>query len=90
MSSLRKMVEVSKKRTVIIGNVATTLFQDGTEESMKEAVCECIEIAAPQSAFILSSGCEVPPTAPVQSVEWFMKAAREFGRHGDQRKEVSC
>ncbi|HHY38425.1 MAG TPA: hypothetical protein GX507_05800 [Clostridia bacterium] len=87
-SSLEKMVEVSQKRTVIIGNVPTTLFQEGTEAQMREAVKKCIDIAASHSAYILSSGCEVPPTAPVESVEWFMKAAREFGKYEDHGKEA--
>lgn len=80
-SSLARAVEVNQKRTVLIGNVATALFESGTREEMEQAVKECIDVAAAGSAFILSSGCEVPPTAPVENVHCFMEAARRLGRY---------
>jgi uroporphyrinogen decarboxylase len=82
-SSLAKMVEATdnKKKTVIIGNVPTTLFEMGTRDEMFAAVKECVDIAGPGSGYILAPGCEIPVTAPVENVHWFMEAAREFGKY---------
>ncbi len=80
-SSLARMVELSQKRTVIIGNVDTHLFYSGTKEEMEQAVRTCIAIAAKDSAFILSTGCEVPWTGSVERVRWFMDAAERYGRY---------
>lgn len=78
-SSLARMVELSQKRTVIIGNVDTHLFYSGTKEEMEQAVRKCIAIAAKDSAFILSTGCEVPWAGSVERVRWFMDATEKYG-----------
>lgn len=78
-TSLKKIVDVSQKRIAIRGNVATELFVDGTKEQIEEAVKNCIEIAAPGSAYILSPGCQIPLNAPVEKIRYFWEAALEYG-----------
>lgn len=80
-SSLKRLVEVSQKRIVVIGNVATELFSQGTKEQIEEAVKYCIEIAAEGSAYILSSGCEVPYDASLENIRCFMEAGHKYGRY---------
>jgi uroporphyrinogen decarboxylase len=46
-SSLKKMVEISQKGMVLVGNVATSLFVSGTREEIENSVKECIRTAAP-------------------------------------------
>ncbi len=79
-SSLEKMIHVSRKKIALVGNVATSLFVNGTKEEIENAVKNCIRTAAPGGAFILSSGCELPHNATPDRVSFFMEAAREFGR----------
>jgi len=79
-SSLRRMVEVSQKKIVLIGNVATSLFVNGTEEEIEASVQECIRIAASGGAYIVSSGCELPYNATRERAQFFIKAAREYGK----------
>ncbi|MDI6762626.1 MAG: uroporphyrinogen decarboxylase family protein [Thermodesulfobacteriota bacterium] len=78
-SSLDRMVALNQKRTVIIGNIDTSLFYSGTKEEMELAVKNCIDIAAKESAFILSTGCEVPWAGSIERVKWFMEAAKKYG-----------
>ncbi len=78
-SSLSRMAELNRKRAVIIGNVDTNLFFSGTKEDMERAVKNCIDIAAKESAFILSTGCEVPNAGSIERVKWFMEAAEKYG-----------
>jgi len=80
-SSLRKLVELSQRRVVIIGNVPTALFAEGTKEQMEAAVKECIDIAAEGSGYILCSGCEIPLNSRKENIDYFMEAAREHGRY---------
>lgn len=79
-SSLEKMIAVSRKKIALVGNVATSLYVSGTKEEIETAVRNCIRIAAPGGAFILSSGCELPHNSTPDRVSFFMKAAREYGR----------
>lgn len=78
-SSLPRMIELNKKRVVIIGNVDTNLFFSGTKGEMEQAVKKCIDIASKESAFILATGCEVPGEGSIEKVKWFMEAAEKYG-----------
>jgi len=80
-SSLKRLIEVSQKKVVIIGNVPTLLFLEGTKEQMEAAVRECIDIAAAGSAYILCSGCEVPQDTPIEAIEYFKEAALNYGSY---------
>jgi uroporphyrinogen-III decarboxylase len=79
-SSLKRMVEISRKKIVLVGNVATTLFVNGTKDEMESSVKECIRLAAPGGAYIVSSGCELPYNATAERVQFFVKAAQEHGK----------
>jgi uroporphyrinogen decarboxylase len=79
-SSLRKGVEIFQKKIVLVGNVATPLFVNGTKKEMEAAVKECIHVAALGGAYIVSSGCELPYDVTLDRVTFFMEAAREYGK----------
>lgn len=78
-SSLKRLVEISKGRTTIMGNVPTPLFATGTRGEMEEAVRNCVETAAEKGGFILSSGCEVPLNATEDRIDHFFEYGRRFG-----------
>jgi uroporphyrinogen-III decarboxylase len=79
-SSLKRMVAISQKKIVLVGNVSTSLFASGTEEEIEAAVKDCVRVAAAGGAFIISSGCELPYNATLERVQVFMKAAQEYGK----------
>jgi uroporphyrinogen decarboxylase len=79
-SSLKRMVEISLKKIVVVGNVATTLFVSGTKEEIEASVKECIRLAAQGGAYIISSGCELPYDATLDKAKFFVEAAREHGK----------
>jgi len=79
-SSLKRMVEISRKKIVLVGNVATTLFVSSTREEMEASVKKCIRVAGPGGAFIVSSGCELPYNATLERVQFFVEAAQEHGQ----------
>ena len=82
-SSLKKMFEASRGRTVIIGNIAPLLFANGAKEDIEAAVRECMETATGESGYILASGCAIPPQTPLENLQYFIEAADKYGRYDD-------
>lgn len=79
-SSLAKLVEISRKRVVILGNIDTAIFEHGTPQEMEQAIKKCLEVTASRSPFMLASGCEVPPTSPWENVVHFLRVGREYAK----------
>ncbi|MDP7354270.1 MAG: uroporphyrinogen decarboxylase family protein [Desulfobacterales bacterium] len=77
-SNLAKAVDVTRGRAVIIGNVNTNLFFSGTRDEMKQAMKNCLAVAAKDCGYILSTGCEVPGVAPPEKIGWFMELVNEL------------
>jgi uroporphyrinogen decarboxylase len=81
VDQLARFMEVAKGRAVAIGNVDATKFEKTSREAMYADVKRCVDTAARQSAFILSTSCEIPPRSEPEIVKWFMDAAHEYGRY---------
>lgn len=85
LSSLRQMVTLANRKTVVVGNVATHLFIQGSKEDIDMAVRDCIDTAASGSAYILSTGCTLPYASDVERVDYYMECARKYGDYGKLR-----
>jgi MtaA/CmuA family methyltransferase len=81
VDQLTRFMDVAKGRAVAIGNVDATKFEKTTKDAMYADVRRCVDAAARQSGFILSTSCEIPPKSDPDIVKWFMDAAHEFGRY---------
>jgi uroporphyrinogen decarboxylase len=89
-TDMKKLKEINQNRTVILGNVHTNLFTErATKEQLSEAIKTAIDIGAPGSAFILSSGCEIPPDSDIEMVHHFFNFAHEYGRYENLGIETS-
>ncbi len=80
-SSLKRMVDVSQKKVVIRGNIGAEVFREGTKEQIEQAVKDCIDTAAKGSAYILSTGCQIPLDTPIQNARYYVEAAEKYGRY---------
>ena len=80
-SSLEKMFEASQGRVVVIGNVSTGVFFDGTREAMEREVRRCMAVGKDKTGYILSSGCELSPRGGIDRVKWFCEFASELGKY---------
>ena len=68
----------------VCGNISPMEhFAKGTPEEMHQAVCELVKACHPYPHFVLSSGCDIPPTAKWDNIHAFFKAAQ------DAQNEVS-
>jgi uroporphyrinogen decarboxylase len=81
VDQLARFVEVAGGRAVAIGNVDATLFERASQAEIDAEVRRCVDTAARHSGFILSTSCEIPPRSKPEIVQWFMDAAREYGRY---------
>ncbi len=67
-------------KVCLMGNLnPTDLLLNGTPAEVEEASKICIKQAAKGGKYILSSGCEIPPTAPLDNIRAMVTAARKFG-----------
>lgn len=67
-------------RVAFMGNIepSRVLFQ-GTPESVYAECAACLRAAkADEGGFILGSGCEVPPNAPLENLRAMIRAARDY------------
>ena len=72
---LAEALEILGKRVFIKGNldpVHTVL--EGTPEDVREAALGRLRLAAPGGAYILSTACSVPPTAPPENLLALLEA----------------
>jgi len=81
VTSLKKTVDISQKKVTIRGNLAAELFGEGTPEQVEEEVKNCIELAAPGSAYILSPGCTIPHDTPMENIKAFWEAGLKYGSY---------
>ncbi|MBE0617349.1 MAG: uroporphyrinogen decarboxylase family protein [Proteobacteria bacterium] len=79
MTSMRRLRELAGTRIVAIGNVDTSLYARGSNEEITAAVLDVVGVCARDSAFILSSGCEIPYSSTLDRVLHFVKTGRECG-----------
>lgn len=64
---------------IAMGNVdPTTQFKNGTPEGIKAETKRIMAECAEYKNFVISSGCDIPPSTPWENIDAFFKAAEEF------------
>ena len=81
LTSMKLLRDLAGTRIVAIGNIATDLYVRGTSEKIERAVREAIDLCAKDSAFILSSGCEIPYNSTRDRVLHFVEFGRDYGKY---------
>ena len=72
------MLEKMPADKPVCGNISpVNEFLSGTPESMRAAVLSLRRVCASYPNFVLSSGCDVPPTAKWENIDAFFAAAKE-------------
>jgi uroporphyrinogen decarboxylase len=66
-------------RAVLGGNLdPTSVFYNGTPETVREQAQTLLDATRAYSNFFLSSGCDLPPGTPLENVSACVQAVREF------------
>lgn len=67
--------QTAHERSVLLGNVDTTLLLRGTSTEVKNAAEKCIHDASNGGGFILSSGCDFPIKTPQENLTALLHAS---------------
>ena len=69
-------------KITLFGNVdCGNLLTYGTPEDVRQAVRNCIKIAAPGGGYVLASSNTIPASAKPENVQMMIDATREFGAY---------
>ena len=63
----------------LMGGVNTLSFVDGTPEGIEAEARRCIAGAGRAGGYVLSSGCVIPRTAPLENLRVLRRAAERYG-----------
>jgi uroporphyrinogen decarboxylase len=84
LDHLTKLEEAKQRighQTILMGNLdPTKLLLTGTPKEIEAMAEICIRSAGRDGRFILSSGCEIPPLAPLENIRAMVTAVEKYGR----------
>ncbi|MDE3090598.1 MAG: uroporphyrinogen decarboxylase family protein, partial [Chloroflexota bacterium] len=73
--NLQKAKEVLGGKMCIAGNIDPVMYlYNGTPQSVAEASAKCLADATAGGGFILTSGCDLPPTVKLENIQAMMRA----------------
>jgi len=76
--NFKKLKKIIPKEIALIGNLdPVKIFLQSTPNEVAESTRSLKESMKDTKNFILSSGCDIPISTPLENIEAFMKAARE-------------
>lgn len=76
---LAAMLEKMPKAVPVLGNVDPSgVLRHGTPDIVRAETLKVLEACGGYENFVLSTGCDVPPTTPWENIDAFFAAAKEF------------
>ena len=76
---LDEMLPLVPPDIAVFGNVSPAgQFKNGTAQSITENTLEILEKCGGYKNYIPSSGCDIPPTSPLENIDAFFAAVREY------------
>lgn len=78
VASLPDMLAASPRNVLVMGNISPAeYFVGGAEDAMKQAVTALLDACSAYENFVLSSGCDIPPSASWENIDAFFAAFDE-------------
>lgn len=76
---LEEMIKKMPKDVLIMGNIDPVgVIKDGSISSVEKATLELLDKCAKYDNFVLSSGCDVPHSAPWDNIDTFIKTGNSY------------
>ena len=76
---LDEMIPLIPENILVMGNVdPVSQFRNGTPESIAANTLEILEKCSKYKNYVPSSGCDIPPLAPLANIDAYFAAVREF------------
>ena len=75
---LKRMLDQIGPDRIVMGNISpSSQFRNGTPETMAQAVRELFDACGAYPNFVPSSGCDVPPGSPWETIEAFFETCKK-------------
>jgi uroporphyrinogen decarboxylase len=72
-------LKIIPEQILVMGNIdPANVFCIGTPEIVKEATLELLERCSKYDHFAISSGCDIPPTTPLENIDAYFQAVTQF------------
>ena len=76
---IEDMIEKFPENMLVMGNISPSeCFLNGTPEIMKNVTHSLMNACSKYPNFIISSGCDIPPTSPLANIDSFFDAVQAF------------
>lgn len=75
---IEKMLKLMPEDKIIMGNIDPILIKNGTPEQIRKTVLELLSRCGHYDNYIISSGCDIPPTAPLINISAYFNSVKEF------------
>ena len=76
---MQTMLDKFPLNVPVMGNIDPAgVLRMGTPETVKEATRVLLEKCSSYENFVLSSGCDIPPTTPWENIDAFFASAKEY------------
>jgi uroporphyrinogen decarboxylase len=80
---LADLVDLYPSDVVIMGNLDPAgLFRNGTVESVARATRRLLDELSKYPNWIISSGCDIPPSTPLENIDAFFETVESYYRGG--------
>ncbi len=77
--NMEEMMSHIPANCIAMGNVdPASEFRNGTPETIYKATMDVLNACSKYDNFVISSGCDIPPTSPWENIEAFFKAVEDF------------
>ena len=78
-ADMQRMMELMPADALVMGNVdPSSQFKNGTPESVRQATLTLMEQCSRYPNFVISSGCDIPPTSSWDNIDAFFAAVKEY------------
>jgi len=89
--NMKEMIKVIPADTVVMGNIdPSSQFKNGTPESVRAETNRVLAECGGYENFIISSGCDIPPTTPWENIDAFFETVDEFYRSKELENRLSA
>lgn len=76
---LNEMLEKMPSDRPVCGNISpSALFANGSKEEMENEVNKLLSLCSSYNNFVLSSGCDIPPSAKWENIDAFFNTAEKY------------
>lgn len=76
---IEEALKILPERILVMGNVdPANVFRMGTPELVEETTTNLLERCSKYDNYAISSGCDIPPTTPLENIDAYFNAVAKF------------